>query len=77
MFPSVVGGIIVWLILGIVSSLKLQWNEEDALGGRQERTDLRVKVENFFLSNGCSFLMHRRWGEVQMKQLSEGATKDA
>ena len=77
MFPSVVGVIIVWLILGIVSSLKFQWNEQDALGGRWERTDLWVKVENFFLSNWCGFLIHRGWGEVQMEQLSEGAIKYA
>ena len=34
MLPSIVRGATLWLAYGIVSSLKLQWIEEDALGGR-------------------------------------------
>ena len=50
-FLSIEGRRILKLALGIVSSLKLQWTKEDALGDRWERTDLWVEVENFFLSD--------------------------
>ena len=74
MFLSIVWRI-VELALGKVSSIKLQWNKEYALGDRWERTDLWVEVENFFLSDWSGSLMHERWGVVKMKQLIAVAIK--